>query len=283
MSKIIKFLILGDLHGDMPQLHSKDFDAIICPGDICGDDIRDQMNLILNGVDESEIQIEKDYDKISLDKGRKILEFLNSQNVPVFIVPGNWDHTPYRDGSGPYILDPELNPWEKIKLGLDNIFDVEFTKAEFEGIIFIGHGSTSAPEPLILEEDLDEEYLDERGLFFREKFLQIDNFMKEEKGKPQILISHNAPYGTSLDLINNPKSPADGEHYGSIITRHLIELNQPNLCISGHIHEGFGEEKIENTLCINSGFRGDINVIIEMNNKTGEIISQEFLGESKDN
>ena len=31
----MKFLILGDLHGHIPKIYFKDFDAIITPGDFC--------------------------------------------------------------------------------------------------------------------------------------------------------------------------------------------------------------------------------------------------------
>ena len=40
MNKILKFLIVGDLHGEKPNIHFKNFDAIIVPGDICGDSVK---------------------------------------------------------------------------------------------------------------------------------------------------------------------------------------------------------------------------------------------------
>ena len=281
--KKITFLILGDLHGSMPKFHTQNFDVIICPGDICGDDIRTAFYSHKDEIsDEGGVSDDMDWDEISLQKGRKVLEYLNSLNKPVFLVPGNWDHTPYRDGMGPYILDPEINPWEKIKVGLENIYDVEYTKAEFEGIAIVGHGSTSSPEPLELEEDTNEEELDSRELFFRHRFAELNTFMQEES-KPTILISHNAPYGTKLDLIQNEKSYAHGEHYGSGLTRVLIDENQPLLCISGHIHEGVGQEVLGKTTCINSGFKGDINVIVEIDVEKNKIELIEFLGKSAQN
>ena len=33
---MVKFLIIGDLHGNKPKIHFKDFDAIIAHGDFCG-------------------------------------------------------------------------------------------------------------------------------------------------------------------------------------------------------------------------------------------------------
>ncbi len=276
MSKKITFLILGDLHGHIPTFHRQDFDAIICPGDICSDDLR--------FVTDENYNPELDYEELSLQKGRKVLEHLNSYNKPVFLVPGNWDQTPYGDGQGEYTKDPNLNPWENIKQGLSNIHDVEFTKMLFNGIAIIGHGSTSAPEPLIIG-DLDEndiKNLDSRELFFRERFYELDKLMKQEE-LPIIFISHNSPYGTTLDLINNSKSPVNNEHYGSGIARVLIDENQPLLSISGHIHEGVGQEVLGKTTCINSGFKGDINVIVEINLEKKEVEKIEFLGISADN
>ncbi len=34
----MRFLIVGDLHGQMPKIHFKEFDAIIAPGDFCPDE-----------------------------------------------------------------------------------------------------------------------------------------------------------------------------------------------------------------------------------------------------
>ena len=34
----MKFLVIGDLHGQKPKIHFKDFDAIIAPGDFCSSD-----------------------------------------------------------------------------------------------------------------------------------------------------------------------------------------------------------------------------------------------------
>ena len=273
MSKV-KFLVLGDLHGDIPIIHSNSFDAIICPGDVCGDDIRKN----LDELDEEELELEEDYEKISLTKGRKVLEFLNSLNKPIFIVPGNWDQTPYRDGIGEFTKNEKKNPWEKIKKGLNNIFDVEFTKAYYGGIAIVGHGSTSSPEPLVIGE-IEDVLLDSRELFFKERFNELRSLAKGEK--VLILVSHNAPYGCSLDLIDNEKSIANGEHYGSIIAREIIEEFQPILSISGHIHEGFGKEKLGNTIALNSGFRGDTNILVEIDVEQKKIISIDFFGKSK--
>ena len=35
--------------------------------------------------------------------------------------------------------------------------------------------------------------------------------------------------------------------------REIIEERQPLLCVCGHVHESFGEEKLGRTLCVNVG------------------------------
>lgn len=305
MSDIVRFLVVGDLHGSMPKIHTTDFDAIICPGDICGDDLRSFVDEVIQirtklGED-ADINLDKicskkqrdKLEKISIKKGRKVLEKLNSYNKPIFLVPGNWDHTPYENGSFEdfnKINQAEENIWKnEIINGFENVYDVEFKKKTFKGITFIGHGSTSGPEPVkvIPPEFFDDEheFIDyaTRYNFFAKAFRKMASYFEKEKKNPTILISHNVPYKTKLDLVNKPGSYAHGKHYGSIIARMLIENFDPLLCIGGHIHEGHGKTILKKTICINSGFGGDVNTIIEINPKKKTIEKIEFLGKNKSN
>ncbi len=63
----------------------------------------------------------------------------------------------------------------------------------------------------------------------------------------QILVTHDPPYNTALDL--NLRH----EHVGSRSVRNLIEEKQPLLALCGHIHEARGIEKIKKTTCVNAG------------------------------
>ena len=129
-----KFLIIGDLHGAMPKFYFKprDFDAIIAPGDFCSDAPRKYMFQSLKLWLNEKIDIEW-YDlagrrkavkmlKKSLRDGRRVLEFLNSLNKPVFITPGNWDWTSH-SGEHMRVL---RRSWYKNYLikGLKNIHDL---------------------------------------------------------------------------------------------------------------------------------------------------------------
>ena len=64
---------------------------------------------------------------------------------------------------------------------------------------------------------------------------------------PRILISHVPPFNTEVDKLHN------GKHVGSKAIRSVIELYQPELCVTGHIHEAKGTDKILKTPVYNHG------------------------------
>jgi hypothetical protein len=63
----------------------------------------------------------------------------------------------------------------------------------------------------------------------------------------KILVAHCPPAHTAIDRIYA------GYHVGSTSVRRFIETYQPDVCISGHIHEAPGEDRIGNTLLLNPG------------------------------
>jgi Icc-related predicted phosphoesterase len=63
----------------------------------------------------------------------------------------------------------------------------------------------------------------------------------------KILVAHCPPYHTAIDRIYT------GYHVGSTSVRRFIETYQPDVCISGHIHEAPGEDRLGNTLLLNPG------------------------------
>lgn len=64
---------------------------------------------------------------------------------------------------------------------------------------------------------------------------------------PVILVSHVPPYNTQVDKLHN------GKHVGSKAIRTVIEQYQPDLCITGHIHEAKGKDMILKTPIYNHG------------------------------
>ena len=69
----------------------------------------------------------------------------------------------------------------------------------------------------------------------------------ETNPPPLILISHAPPFGTATDRLRN------GRHVGSRAVRNFIETHQPEICITGHIHESKGEDCIGDTRIYNPG------------------------------
>jgi Icc-related predicted phosphoesterase len=63
----------------------------------------------------------------------------------------------------------------------------------------------------------------------------------------RILCPHAPPHGTACDRIRS------GAHVGSPALRDLIEREQPDLVLCGHIHEARGEDTIGDTRVVNPG------------------------------
>ena len=127
-----RYLIVGDLHGNKPKIHYEDFDAIIAPGDFCSDAPKKYMFRELRERLENPNSKTRWYDlvgkrearkmvKKSLADGRKILEQLNSYDVPVYIVPGNWEWTEEKDSEWDFL---KQDHYKKLVDGLSTIVDV---------------------------------------------------------------------------------------------------------------------------------------------------------------
>src|SRR2546430_10031587 len=65
------------------------------------------------------------------------------------------------------------------------------------------------------------------------------------------MVCHTPPYETKCDRI------VGGKAVGSPAARRFIEEVKPDVCISGHIHESAGVDKIGPTTILNAGpFKG---------------------------
>lgn len=84
-----------------------------------------------------------------------------------------------------------------------------------------------------------------------------------KSSEPIVFVTHEPPYNTILDRLT------DGRHVGSRSVRKFIEILSPLLCLTGHIHEGTGVDKIGNCILVNPGPF-----------KTGKYASVRITGES---
>lgn len=270
----MKFLIVGDLHGNVPNIYYKNFDAIIAPGDFCSDAARKYMfQAMMERIKNPKSKVQwydivgkkkaKDMIKQSLSDGRKILEKLNSLNIPIYIVPGNNDWTSYKESKWNF---ERINHYKSLVKGLENLIDVHNSLVNAEEFQFIGHGITSSPEYPQYKEDLkryNKKELNKIKKDYTKDLKQISSVF-EKSSKPVIFMTHNVPFNTPIDKIVNKESPKNGYHYGSLIARKLVDKYQPLICIGGHMHEHFAKCKIGKTVCINTGYGPFVNILLEL-------------------
>ena len=100
---------------------------------------------------------------------------------------------------------------------------------------FLGFGGAATPFNTIFEPSEDDIKK------------SLDRMSKEVKKQNFVLVVHNPPKNTKLDLISN------GDHVGSDSIRKFIEEKQPLVSISAHIHESTGIDKIGNTIVFYPG------------------------------
>ena len=76
-------------------------------------------------------------------------------------------------------------------------------------------------------------------------------------GAPRrLMVCHTPPLDTATDRIRN------GQHVGSPTVRAFIERHQPDACITGHIHESAGIDRIGATVVVNAGAFRDGGYIV---------------------
>lgn len=141
------------------------------------------------------------------------------KNKKVVFVPGNWETS-------------ETAEFLSKLYGIKNIGDHYLT---YEGIGIVGVGS---PDWKL--------FLDEKNTFQKLK----KDFDKVKDLEKKILVSHIHAAGTKSEFSGVP---------GSLALKKAIKEFQPDLFISGHIHEAEGlSEKIGKTKVINIGRKGRI-------------------------
>ncbi|HDR53701.1 MAG TPA: YfcE family phosphodiesterase [archaeon] len=70
-------------------------------------------------------------------------------------------------------------------------------------------------------------------------------------GRRKLLLTHVPPFDTKVDRLWT------GRHVGSPFLRSMVEEYQPDLVVSGHIHEARGVDRIGKTVVLNPGALAD--------------------------
>ena len=100
-----------------------------------------------------------------------------------------------------------------------------------------------------------------------EKYL-VNGYIKVKDAKWKIMVCHTPPKDTAIDIIRS------GIHVGSSTVRDFIVQYKPDVCISGHIHESRGKDKVGDTIVLNAGMFRDgwyIEVAIDKGGLSAEL------------
>ncbi len=89
-------------------------------------------------------------------------------------------------------------------------------------------------------------------------------------GTPTLLVSHQPPYDTALDVIRT------GQHVGSRAVRAWIEKHQPLACLCGHIHEAAGVDRLGQTVLINPGPLATTASYAYLDVRAGQLVTAEI-------
>jgi Icc-related predicted phosphoesterase len=271
----MKFLIIGDLHDQTPEIHFENFEAILSVGDICDTDyIREiQFEQIQKKMKDPSYQFSPWYEIMgrrkarqeiekTLLKARKLVEFLASFNVPVYIVPGNADLATEPTAKWSFMKTDFL---EELIRGVDNVKNIHGKTVDLGEFRLIGYGFSHGPE--YPQEKGDRSFFSKDELARKLKNYQstlgkINGLFKKAKG-PVIFLSHNTPYNTPIDRIEAAGSFRDGHHIGSLVARKMIDKYNPQVFIGGHMHEHYGEVSLGKTVCIAAGYGQNANTLLE--------------------
>ncbi|MBR9676237.1 hypothetical protein GOV05_04465 [Candidatus Woesearchaeota archaeon] len=152
-----------------------------------------------------------------------ILKDLDKAGKPVLMIHGNHE------------FDDEL---EKMCKKTKNVKFVHEKIKVIDGVTFFGYGGGGFS------------YEDPRFDEVAQK--NLDKLLRAEK---LVLLTHQPPFGTKIDLVNK-------KHVGSLTIKDFIINFKPRVAASGHLHENFDKQETEkDTLIINPGPDG---VIIEV-------------------
>ncbi len=277
----MRILAIGDFHGKFPNkfkqiIKKEKIDLIISVADYCPFSYRKLWfkHCYRSGQGLWEVIGKKKYQELVLKDikaGEQVLKKLNNLGIPVFSVVGNLDYASINDSIDRARYERKygkIDKWawaeqdffKSLIKKYENIQSIVYSTGKFKDLSFIGAYAGTNPGHAKSKE-------------YRKHKKIIDNlfnkFKKENKQKKVIFVSHNAPYNTKLDKISMSAHKAvRGKHYGSKMVRRVIEKYQPVLAVCGHIHEGFGKDKIGKTVCVNTGaaYEGKA-AIIELDNQ----------------
>lgn len=164
-------------------------------------------------------------------EARQVLDEIMAVNPSVLAQFGNLDRPEINE----YLEDLGINMHGQGRLFQDRL-------------CIVGIGGSN-PTPFATPSEFSEEELLLVGSGAYRKGLDAVTAIEHHRGRkvPVLLVSHAPPVDTRVDRIY------DGRHVGSAAIRRIIETYQPDLCVTGHIHEAKGSDTIGLTTVLNPG------------------------------
>jgi Icc-related predicted phosphoesterase len=181
-----------------------------------------------------------------VEEARVVIEWVRQYNPNIYALAGNMDLREVES----FLADEGISLHGRGYVVEENI-----------GIFGVGG---SNPTPFHTPNELDE---DEIAAFILQGYREVKD------AALKILISHAPPANTKVDRV------AGGRHAGSKAVREFIETYQPDLCITGHIHEARGEDLIGETPIINPGMlKNGGYVEVDIENKALKVALKQAAG-----
>ncbi|HJW85090.1 MAG TPA: metallophosphoesterase [Candidatus Brocadiaceae bacterium] len=157
-----------------------------------------------------------------MTEAKKVVDAVKSYNKRVLVQYGNMDK-------------PDVDAY-LTKEGI-NLHGNGFV---IDDVGIFGCGGSS-PTPFNTPSEISDEDI--------EKFL-IKGYNKVKDARWKVMVCHTPPKDTATDAIR-------GIHVGSGAVRNFILKYKPDVCITGHIHESRGTDKVGETLVLNAGMLRD--------------------------
>ncbi len=172
----------------------------------------------------------------------RVIRAVSEINPRILALPGNMDTSNVHD----YLSQRGMN------------FHLDVRELA-PGIGLMGVGQ-SPPTPFNTPGEVPDETI---GRWLDETHARAGQFDK------LIVPVHVPPYNTKTDMLN------DGEHVGSPLVRAFLKRTQPDLVLTGHIHESRAVDTIGRTLVLNPGMLaggGFIRIELEDGKLTAKLL-----------
>jgi hypothetical protein len=249
----MKIIVIGDLHGEFPNkveefIKKEKADLILCTGDFAN--FENYRKIVFSNTDKKvkDLVNKKDYHEMMtkiIKSMEKPLKVLDSFNVPVYTIYGNLDYTNYEVNKH-RIKTNTLNRICKNSKNIHLVREKILNYKELQLLLFSGYRKNKLKFPKTKTQEIERLNKSWRN--------RISKLFSKMNSKTTIFVSHDLPFNTKLDLINNPNSPLNGKHVGDEVIREFIEKYQPKVAVCGHMHENQGIDKIGKSLIINAGY-----------------------------